>query len=153
MVLSSLNALDQTSSDDARARDVLAGAGLKATQQRVALTKLLFGRGARHVSAESLYDELVRSGAPGSISCVYNSLRRFSEIGLLKRVPIYGSTAFFDTQLDHHNHFYALGEDRLMDVPAGRIVVRNTPSAPDGYELVSIDVLLRVRRKGAALSA
>lgn len=129
------------------ARDLLAEAGLKATQQRMALTDLLFGKGGRHVTAESLYDELVRSGAPGSLSCVYNSLRRFSEIGLLKRVPIYGSTAYFDTQLDHHHHFYAEGEDRLMDLSADRIRLQDLPRPPDGYELVSVDILLRVRRK------
>ena len=130
---------------DAPARQILAEAGLRVTKQRVALVKLLLGKGQRHVTAESLYAELVRSGAPGSISCVYNSLRRFSEIGLVKRVPIYGSAAYFDTRIGHHHHFYASDEDRLMDVPVD-ITLEAVPAPPSGYELVRVDVLVRIRR-------
>lgn len=120
---------------------------MRATQQRLALMDLLFGGGGRHVSAEGLHGELVRSGAPGSISCVYRSLKGFSELGLLKRVPIYGSTAWFDTQVDHHHHYYAMDEDRLLDVPGGRVTVCDLPEPPHGYELVEVDVVLRIRRK------
>ena len=120
---------------------------MRATQQRLALMDLLFGGGGRHVSAEGLHGELVRSGAPGSISCVYRSLKGFSELGLLKRVPIYGSTAWFDTQVDHHHHYYAMDEDRLLDVPGGRVTVCDLPEPPDGYELVEVDDVLRIRRK------
>lgn len=129
----------------APARQILNEAGLRVTRQRIALVEILFEKAERHVTAESLYDELVRSGAPGSLSCVYNTLRRFSEIGLLKRVPIYGSAAYFDTRIVHHHHFYANDEDCLMDVSAD-ITLEAVPVPPPGYELVSIDVLVRVRR-------
>ncbi len=68
-------------------------------------------------------------------------------------MPIYGSTAYFDTQLDHHHHVYAEDEDRLMDLPADRISISDLPPPPDGYELVSVDVLMRVRRKGSKQEA
>lgn len=55
------------------ARDLLAEIGLRATKPRIALVELLYGKGFRHVSAESLYEELVRSGAPGSIGSVYRN--------------------------------------------------------------------------------
>lgn len=131
------------------ARDVLFAAGLRATQQRLAMMELLFGRGGRHVSAESLHKELVQSGARGSISCVYRGLKGFSEMGLLKRAPIYGATAWFDTQVGHHHHYYAVDEDRLMDVPDGHVTVANLPEPPEGYELIDVDVVLRIRRKEA----
>lgn len=129
------------------ARDLLAVTGLRATQQRLALTTLLFDRGDRHVSVETLHDELVRAGAPGSISSIYRGLRDFSDMGLLRRIPVYGSTTWYDTQTGHHHHFYAVDEDRLMDVPANCITVHDLPPPPEGYELVSVDVLLRIRRK------
>lgn len=128
-------------------RGILANTGLRMTQQRLALMDLLFSRGGRHVTAESLHEELVRSGAPGSISSVYRGLKDFSDMGLLRRVPIYGSTAWFDTELKHHHHFYAVDEDRLMDVPTEEITVRNLPSLPEGYQLLSVDVLLRIRKQ------
>jgi Fur family iron response transcriptional regulator len=130
----------------APARDILAEAGLRPTRQRLALADLLFRGEPRHVSVDSLYDELSRRGAPGSLSCVYNSLRRFSDLGLLRRTPIYGETTYFDTQLDHHHHFYVVNEDRLMDVPDGQIAVTCLPALPDGYELESVDVVVRLRR-------
>ena len=128
-------------------RGILANTGLRMTQQRLALMDLLFTRGGRHVTAESLHEELVRSGAPGSISSVYRGLKDFSDMGLLRRVPIYGSTAWFDTELKHHHHFYAVDEDLLMDVPAEGMAVRNLPPLPEGYQLLSVDVLLRIRKQ------
>ncbi len=130
------------------ARELLADTGMRVTRQRAALMALLFGRSGRHVTAESLHEELVRASAPGCLSSVYRALRDFSDAGLLKRVPIYGSAAYFDTQLDHHHHFYAEDEDVLMDVPAERISIRDLPEPPEGYELISVDVLVRIRRKG-----
>lgn len=128
-----------------RARQMLNEAGLRVTRQRVALVGLLFSKGERHVTAEGLYRELQHSGAPGSLSCVYNTLRRFSEIGLLRRVPIYGAAAYFDTRTGHHHHFYSHDEDRLMDVSTD-IAFQAVPVPPPGYELISIDVLVRIRR-------
>lgn len=136
--------------DDAAARALLRQAGLRATRQRMALVDLLFGCGGRHVSVEGLHRELLGVGAPGSISCVYNSLRRFSEVGLVRRVPVYGATSYFDTKLDHHHHFYAEDEDHLMDVPMNAIALDDLPPPPLGYELVSVDVVVRVRRERSA---
>ncbi|WP_313196020.1 Fur family transcriptional regulator [Shinella zoogloeoides] len=130
------------------ARDLFAERGLRVTQPRVALAELLFGNGPRHVSAESLHEELVRSGAPGSLSSVYRTLNDLSCAGLLRRMPICGSTAWFDTQVEPHHHFYAEDEDRVIDVPGNGVHVGNLPPPPDGYEFVGIDVLLRVRRRG-----
>lgn len=132
------------------ARELLADTGLRVTRQRAALTSLLFGKDGRHVSAEGLYAELVRAGAPGSISSVYRALKDFSEAGLLRKVPIYGSTAYFDTQLDHHHHVYAEDEDRLMDLPVEQVSIADLPPPPEGYELISVDVLMRIRRKTQA---
>ncbi|WP_265975025.1 Fur family transcriptional regulator [Brucella intermedia] len=102
------------------ARDLFTEIGLRATQPRLALAELLFRNGARHVSAESLYGELVRSGAPGSLSSVYRTLKDLTCAGLVKRVPIYGSTAWFDMQTGPHHHFYAEDEDRVIDTPDRR---------------------------------
>ncbi|MDX3928945.1 MAG: transcriptional repressor [Shinella sp.] len=128
-------------------REMFAERGLRVTQPRLALAALLFGTGPRHVSAESLYGELVRTGAPGSLSSVYRTLKDLSCAGFLKRVPIYGATAWFDTHVGPHHHFYAEDEDRVFDVPDGRLRVGNIPPPPDGYELAGVEVLLRIRRR------
>lgn len=130
-----------------RARAILESAGLRPTRQRLALTELLFSLGGRHVSAESLFAEVTATGAPGSLSCVYNSLRRFHEVGLIRRVPIYGSTTYYDTQIDDHHHFHVVDEDRLIDVPGKVIALESLPEPPEGYDLIGAELVLRLRRR------
>lgn len=142
---SDLRPRDVLTAKDTRARDLLAEACLRPSRQRLALTEHLFAAGGRHVSASDLHDELVRKGAPVSLCCVYSTLRRFSEIGLIRRVPVYGATAYFDTDTSHHHHFYVANEDRLIDLPNGAINIRNIPDVPEGYDLISIDVVLRLK--------
>ncbi|WP_160113701.1 Fur family transcriptional regulator [Phyllobacterium salinisoli] len=86
------------------ARDILTEAGLRVTQQRIALTKL-FCQDERHVSVDDIYGDLMRQGAPGSLGSVDRSLPGFSEVDLLRRVLICGSTDYFDTMLEYHHHF------------------------------------------------
>ena len=49
--------------------------------------------------------------------------------------------------------FYDVDHDRLTDVPIDAVSVSDIPVPPAGYELVSVDVLLRVRRIGLANAA
>ena len=127
------------------ARYLLAQAGLRPTRQRLAVVENLFAFGGRHVSAAGLHDALVRQGKRVSMCCVYSSLRRLSEIGLIQRVPLYGETVYFDTEVSHHHHFYVAQEDRLIDVPSGTIRIHGVPVAPEGYDLIGIDVVLRLK--------
>lgn len=61
-------------------------------------------------------------------------------------MPLYGAKAFFDTKLAHHHHFYAVEEDRLIHVLETLISIEGIPSPPEGYALMSVDLLLRIRR-------
>jgi Fur family transcriptional regulator, iron response regulator len=142
---SGLDQKDVVIARGSRARDLLAQAGLRPTWQRLAVAELLFAAGGRHVSAIGLHDELARQGTRVSLCCIYSSLRRLSEIGLIHRVPVYGETAYFDTQVSHHHHFYVVHEDRLIDVPSGAIEIHGVPAAPEGYDLIGIDVVLRLK--------
>jgi len=61
----------------------LSGAGLRPTRQRLSLADLLVGDGKdRHVTAESLYASVLKSGEKVSLATVYNTLRAFCETGL-----------------------------------------------------------------------
>ena len=69
---------------DALAR--LRAAGLRPTRQRLALTRLLFSDGDRHVTAESLHKEAMADRVRVSLATVYNTLHQFTEAGLLREV-------------------------------------------------------------------
>ena len=59
-------------------RGKLRRASLRPTRQRIALGWLLFGKGDRHVTAETLYEEAVAMKVPVSLATVYNTLHQFT---------------------------------------------------------------------------
>ena len=86
--------------------DVLRGAGLRPTRQRVSLAELLYSKGDRHISAELLHEEAVAAAVPVSLATVYNTLHQFTEAGLLREVAIDGNKTYFDTRVSEHHHFF-----------------------------------------------
>ena len=130
------------------ATEWLDGAGLRPTRQRMALAELLVGDGQhRHVTAESLFEAAKASEAPVSLATVYNTLRAFCEAGLLQEVTVDGSKSYFDTNTHDHPHFFWEGEGRLSDAAAEQLKIDNLPAAPEGFEIASVDVVIRLRRR------
>ncbi|MEM1300831.1 MAG: iron response transcriptional regulator IrrA [Pseudomonadota bacterium] len=131
-----------------RAKAWLATGGLRPTRQRVALAELLVGDGHnRHVTAESLFEAAGKAGASVSLATVYNTLRSFTEVGLLMEITVDASRSYFDTRTDDHAHFYWADDGRLTDAPSGAVAFAALPEPPDGAEIERVDVVLRVRRK------
>lgn len=127
----------------------LAKAGVRPTRQRATLAGLLIGDGQhRHVTAESLFDAARGQGDGVSLATVYNTLRTFCDAGLLQEVTVDGSKSYFDTNTHDHPHFYWEDEGRLTDAPSDELVIAQVPDAPEGAEIASVDVVIRLRRKG-----
>ena len=121
--------------------------GLRPTRTRVALGNILFGKGDRHVSAEMLFEEASQAKVPVSLATVYNTLHQFTEAGLLRQVAIDSSKSYFDTNNTEHHHYYLEDRHELMDIPPTDVAVGEVPAPPAGYEVVRIDVVVRLRRK------
>ncbi len=121
-------------------------AGLRPTRQRMALGWLLFAKGDRHVSAEMLYEEALRAREPLSLATVYNTLRQFSEAGLLRQVSVSGPKTFFDTNVSEHHHFYNEDDETVVDIPGSTSQVAGLPEAPEGMMISSVEVIVRLRR-------
>ena len=128
-------------------RDKLRRAGLRPTRQRVSLGWLLFGKGDRHLSAEMLFDEASRARVPVSLATVYNTLHQFTEVGLLRQLPVEGGKAYFDTNPTEHHHFFIEGDDVVIDVPGDAVAVGQLPEPPEGMEIAGVAVIIRLRRK------
>jgi Fur family iron response transcriptional regulator len=128
-------------------REMLREVGLRPTRQRLALGWLLFAKGDRHLTAELLHEEAVHARFPVSLATVYNTLHQFTDVGLLRQVAVDGSKTYFDTNVSDHHHFFVEDENELVDIPSADVIVGDTPSAPDGYEIARIDVVVRLRRK------
>lgn len=125
----------------------LAGAGLRPTRQRLALAELLVGDGKnRHVTAESLFAAVECSGERVSLATVYNTLKAFCDAGLLREITVDGSKSYFDTNMSDHPHFYWEEDGHLSDAPSDELSIASLPDAPDGAEISSVDVVIRLRK-------
>jgi Fur family iron response transcriptional regulator len=107
---------------------------------------ILFGKGDRHLTAEMLYEEATRAKVPVSLATIYNTLHQFTEVGLLRQVAVDGSKAYFDTNASEHHHFFVEEANELVDIPGNDVIVGKTPTAPEGYEVSRIDVVVRLRK-------
>jgi Fur family iron response transcriptional regulator len=127
-------------------REMLRQVGLRPTRQRMALGWMLFAKGDRHITAEMLYDEATRAKVPVSLATIYNTLHQFTAVGLLRQVAVDGSKTYFDTNASKHHHFFIEDESTLVDIPQSAMVVDKLPIPPAGYEIVRVDVVVRVKR-------
>jgi len=122
----------------------LRDANLRTTRQRLALCKLLFAEGDRHVTAESLHAEATQAGVKVAVATIYNTLRQFTEAGLLREVVVENGKTYFDTNTSNHHHFYVEDDGRLLDIDGAEVVVEGLPAAPHGTEVSRVDVVVRV---------
>jgi Fur family iron response transcriptional regulator len=122
----------------------LRDAGLRPTRQRLALARLLFGRGDRHVTAEDLYTEAKQHRINLSLATVYNALHDFTGKGLLREIVLDSSRSCFDTNTGNHHHFYFERSGRLEDIPAEQVRIATLPQAPGGAPVSRVDVIIRV---------
>lgn len=125
----------------------LARAGLRPTRQRRALADLLLAGGNRHLTAETLHGEAAQADAGVSLATVYNTLKAFTSVGLLREIVIEPGRVYYDTRSDDHPHFYYEDDGTIADAPAGSVDIAALPDAPEGTEIASVDIVLRLRRK------
>ena len=125
--------------------DRLREADLRPTRQRLALAKLLFENGPRHVTAELLHDEACAANIRVSLATVYNTLHQFTAAGLLREIVVDSARSYFDTNVDEHHHFFLENSGALVDIPGDNVLVDGLPPAPDGTAVSRVDVIVRLR--------
>jgi len=130
----------------ANALELLRAARLRPTRQRLALARLLFEKGDRHVAAEELHGEALAAQVPVSLATVYNTLHQFVAAGLLREVVINPGRSYFDTNVTDHHHFFYEDSGTLRDIPGDSIAVSNVPPPPDGGSIRRVDVVVRVEK-------
>ena len=119
-------------------------AGLRPTRQRLALGRLLFEGGARHVTAEQLHDEAAAAGVAVSLATVYNALHRFTDAGLLREVMVEPGRSYFDTNTEEHHHFFFEDTGEIRDISSAAVAVTALPRLPEGTSLSRVDVVVRL---------
>lgn len=120
--------------------------GLRPTRQRLALVRLLFERGDRHVTADQLHAEAEAAGVRVSLATIYNTLNQFTSAGVLREVVVEAGRSYFDTNASEHHHILVEPTGELIDIPASDVQVSATPRLPEGMALRRMDVILRVAK-------
>jgi Fur family transcriptional regulator, iron response regulator len=132
--------------DNGRAMERLRGVGLRPTRQRIELAGILFKGEDRHVTAESLHEEVTSLGLKISLATVYNTLHQFTHAGLLRQVVVDAARGYFDTNTGDHQHFFLEDNGTLIDIPGREISVSGVPTPPSGMTVDRVDVVVRVKR-------
>ena len=124
--------------------NVLEKNGIRATKQRRVLAKLIFDKGKRHISAENLFDEVKKDDRKISMATVYNTLKQFTNLGLIKEIVVDQNKSLYCNNNQSHYHLYIEDESKVIDIPTKNIDL-NIPSIPACLQLHNIDVIVRIR--------
>ena len=129
-------------------RSLLEQRGILATPQRLLIAGLLFSRD-QHLTADQIMYALAEAGTQVSKATVYNTLNLFSAKGLLKPLQVDPQRGLFDSNTEPHHHIHDVDTGELIDLPLGAVEFARLPPLPPGTEAVGVDVVIRVRRRGA----
>jgi Fur family transcriptional regulator, iron response regulator len=140
----------EASPGKSRYRSLLERYGLRATRQRLGLARLLFSKGNRHVTADSLAAEADALKMRASLATVYNVLNLFAQVGIVRGLAIDSTKTIFDTNTRDHSHFYFEDTGHIEDIPLEGTQIAEQVIPPDGYEIAKVDVVVRLRRKTGA---
>jgi Fur family iron response transcriptional regulator len=130
--------------ENSTTQDRIRAAGLRPTRQRVALARLLFEPGARHLTAEVLHREAGSAGVGVSLETVYNTLHQFVRVGPLREITVQPDRSYFDTNVPDHHHFFHEAHAELEDIESVAVDLSSLPEPPVGIEIERMDVVIRL---------
>ncbi len=133
------------SETDESAEEQLSRCGLRATQQRVAVLRLLRAdRG--HPSAIDVHGRLVSRHPNLSQKTVYEILDTLVDVELARRVTQISGPARYEVRLERHDHAWCRSCGRLFDVASSaKDAIRARADLPEGFRLEGIQVTLEGR--------
>ena len=124
----------------------LSSVGLRPTSQRMILAKLLFDGTHRHVTAEMLHYEVLKSQKKVSLATIYNTLHLFTKLGLLREIIVDSDYSYFDTNTTNHHHFYREDTRELIDIDESDIQIGHLPKPPEGSQITCVEIVVRTKK-------
>ena len=124
----------------------LQACGIRATAQRMQIAELLLGA-PQHLSAEQITEALQGRGVEVSKATVYNTLNLFAARGLIRQLAVDDTRSWFDSNVQPHYHFHDEATGALTDVALPEVEFSRLPQIPEGMEVASLDLVIRLRPK------
>jgi len=111
--------MDQTSLKAvlAQAQTFFSSKGLRFTNQRKAVTTLIF-RTQEHFRPEELCERLRKSDSSASRATIYRTILHLVESGMLREISLGGGERLYDPnflQSPHHNHLVCVDCSKIME--------------------------------------
>ncbi len=111
--------------------------GLKITPQRQAVYEALLNR-EDHPTVEDIYADVRKKYPFISLATVYRTVETLEELGLVKKVAYWGSSARYDANIHEHHHLICLkcGAIRDLEMETGWCM----PEEIEGYRTISFSI-------------
>jgi Fur family iron response transcriptional regulator len=136
----------ETTAATARARAILADRGIRPTSQRLRVAQLLL-TAPRHMTAEQILATLRETDGHVSKATVYNTLNLFVAQGLAREIHADPERCVYDSTMAPHHHFQNVDTGEMIDIRPDELSFARMPELPQGTEIESVDVVIRVRRR------
>ena len=134
-------------------RQELRKAGLKVTLPRLKILEILESSEQRHLSAEDIYKELLKTGEDIGLATVYRVLTQFETAGLVSRHNFEGGHSVFEmNEGEHHDHMVCVETGDVVEFKNDEIERLQIEIAKKhGFDLIDHSLVLYVRpvRKGS----
>jgi len=132
---------------------------LRPTKQRLVIAAYLFKTARRHVHADMLYEEIAAGGEAISVATIYNSLRHFCAVGLIRAVPSRGIRQWFCTDINSACQFYFDDGEHIEPLEEALPIMKPflgtqnlsldllpLSEIPAGYEVSHIDISIHLEK-------
>jgi len=119
--------------------------GLRPTQQRIYLCKLLFDRKETfHFTIDSLKKDLLKKNKKISLATIYNTVHTLKKKGYLKEISINTDKSYFDTNVTNHHHFFDEQSKEIIDLEDRHVGKIKINKAIPGKKIKSVEVLVKI---------
>ena len=124
----------------------LRSSGLRPTNQRIKICKLLFDRKKTfHFTINDLFKILQkRNGKKISLATIYNTVHSFEKKGYLKEISVNKDKSYFDTNTSDHHHFLDINTNELIDLKNEDVHNIKIKKRIPGKKINSIEVLVKI---------
>ncbi len=130
-------------------RKNLRAAGLKVTQPRLSIFRLLAQSSERHLSADDIYAQLIKNDDEIPLATIYRVLTQFEQAGLVNRHNFEGAHSVFELDSgEHHDHMICVETGEVMEFVNEDIErLQEEIAQSAGCELIDHSLVLYVRKR------
>ena len=130
-------------------RKNLQAAGLKVTQPRLSIFRVLAQSSERHLSADDIDAQLIEDDNEIPLATIYRVLTQFEQAGLVTRHNFESGHSVFELDSgDHHDHMICVETGEVMEFVNEDIErLQKEIAKSAGYELIDHSLVLYVRKR------